>query len=301
MLQAAAFQLGDAVGVGAQHEGAEDGQTLRTGSILPDLRLAGLDEADVAQLADLAAVHGVGVGVLVGLDELLAGLEVVGGVGMDDGDVAVADGVSVHRAQLCRRLEEQLRGQGAALVQRLAAGDGSLGAVCGKLRRIDDVGAAGQHIAGDAVHGAARLACQNAGGLYHIVVDGRHLQHIGERGPAAVLVQVAGDGGHVQGLAVGSHALGQRGIGLGQAVVLAELNGLAAVLGYGIVVRELVMHQTGLCLVDKALLVEGLHLVGHGAGGVLQAGRRVGKELEVHLQVVAFHVICPFCIKIFKN
>ena len=27
----------------------------------------------------------------------------------------------------------------------------------------------------------------------------------------------------------------------------------------------------------------------------------VGKELEVHLQVVAFHVICPFCIKIFKN
>ena len=115
------------------------------------------------------------------------------------------------------------------------------------------------------------------------------------------VVQVAGDGGHVQGLAVGSHALGQRSIGLGQAVVLAELNGLAAVLGYGIVVRELVMHQTGLCLVDKALLVEGLHLVGHGAGGVLQAGRRVGKELEVHLQVVAFHVICPFCIKIFKN
>ena len=114
-------------------------------------------------------------------------------------------------------------------------------------------------------------------------------------------MQVAGDGGHVQGLAVGSHALGQRGIGLGQAVVLAELNGLAAVLGYGIVVRELVMHQTGLCLVDKALLVEGLHLVGHGAGGVLQAGRRVGKELEVHLQVVGFHVICPFCIKIFKN
>ena len=279
MLQAAAFQLGDAVGVGAQHEGAEDGQTLRTGSVLPDLRLAGLDEADVAQLADLAAVHGVGVGVLVGLDELLAGLEVVGCVGMDDGDVAVADGVSVHRAQLCRRLEEQLRGQGAALVQRLAAGDGSLGAVCGKLRRIDDVGAAGQHIAGDAVHGAACLACQNAGGLYHIVVDG----------------------GHIQGLAVGSHALGQRGIGLGQAVVLAELNGLAAVLGYGIVVRELVMHQTGLCLVDKALLVEGLHLVGHGAGGVLQAGRRVGKELEVHLQVVAFHVICPFCIKTFKN
>ena len=140
-----------------------NGQTHRTGSVLPDLRLAGLDEADVAQLADLAAVHGVGVGVLVGLDELLAGLEVVGGVGMDDGDVAVADGVSVHRAQLCRRLEEQLRGQGAALVQRLAAGDGSLGAVCGKLRRIDDVGAAGQYIAGDAVHGAARLACQNAG------------------------------------------------------------------------------------------------------------------------------------------
>ena len=45
VLQAAAFQLGDAVGVGAQHEGTKDGQTLRTGSVLPDLRLAGLDEA----------------------------------------------------------------------------------------------------------------------------------------------------------------------------------------------------------------------------------------------------------------
>ena len=301
MLQAAALQLGHAVGVGTQHQRAEHCKTRRAGIVLPDLGLAGLDKADVAQLADLAAEHGVGVGVLVHLHELLAGLEVVGRIGVDDGNVAVTDGVGVHCAQLRRSLKEQLRGQGAALVQRLAAGDGSLGAVCGKLRRIDDVGAAGQHIAGDAVHGAARLACQNAGGLYHIVVDGRHLQHIGERGPAAVLVQVAGDGGHVQGLAVGSHALGQRGIGLGQAVVLAELNGLAAVLGYGIVVRELVMHQTGLCLVDKALLVEGLHLVGHGAGGVLQAGRRVGKELEVHLQVVAFHVICPFCIKIFKN
>ena len=283
--------------MGAQHEGAEDGQTLRTGSVLPDLCLAGLDEADVAQLADLAAVHGVRVGVLVHLHKLLAGLQVVGRIGVDDGNVAVTDGVRVHGPQLCRGPEEDLRGQGAGLVQRLAAVHGRLGAVFRHLGHIEDIGAACQHVAGDAVHGAARLAGQHAGGLHHIVVNGRHLEHIGQRGPAAILVQVAGDRGHVQGLAGGGHALRQRRGGLGQAVVLAEFNGLTAVLGHGVVVRKLVMHKAGLCLVDEALLVKGLHLLGHGGRGVVQAGRRIREPLEIDLHFVVFHIVCPFCIR----
>jgi hypothetical protein len=130
VFQTAAFQVGHAVGVGDQHERAEHIQTVGAGGIDPDNGLAGLDEADVAQLADLAAEHGVRVGVLVHLNELLAGLQVVGSVGVDDGNVAVADGVGVPRAQLGRRLKEQLRGQGAGLVQHQEAGNGSLGAVC---------------------------------------------------------------------------------------------------------------------------------------------------------------------------
>ena len=210
---------------------------------------------------------------------------------MDDGNVAVADGVGVHRAQLCRCLKEQLRGQGAALIQRFAAGDSCLGAVLPQLRRIDDIGAAGQHIAGDAVHGAAGLTGQHTGGLHHIVVDGGHLQNIGQRGPAAILVEVAGDSGHIQCLTVRGHALGQRSGCLGQAVVLAELNGLAAVLGHRVVVRKLVVHQTRLCLIDETLLVEGLHLFRHGSGGVQVFRKQLDVEILVHAHI-------PFSCKI---
>ena len=210
---------------------------------------------------------------------------------MDDGNVAVADGVGVHRAQLCRCLKEQLRGQGAGLVQCLAAGNGSLGAVCGQLGRIDHIGAARQHIAGNAVHGAACLTCQHTGGLHHIVVNGGHLQHVGQRSPAAVLVQIAGDGGHIQRLTVRGHALGQRSGCLRQAVVLAELNGLAAVLGHRVVVRKLVVYQTRLCLIDETLLIEGLHLFRHGSGGVQVFRKQLDVEILVHAHI-------PFSCKI---
>ena len=195
----------------------------------------------------------------------------------------------IHGTQLRRRPEEQLRGQGAGLVQLLAALHLRFGAVRILLGGIQHIGAARQHITGDAVHGAARLACQHTGGLHHIVVDGGHLQHVSQRGPAAILVQVAGDGGHVQSLTVRGHALGQRSGGLGQAVVLAELDGLAAVLGHRIVIRKLVMHQPGLCLVDEALLVEGLHLRGHGGGGVQGSfGKQLNVEV-VHSHYPFFH------------
>ena len=48
------------------------------------------------------------------------------------------------------------------------------------------------------------------------------------------------------------------------------------------------ISYSGRCLLSN-------FMAGRDANQVLQAGRRVGKELEVHLQVVAFHVICPFC------
>ena len=289
MFQTAALQLGHTVGMSTQHQRTEHGQTAGAGGVLPDLGLAGLHKADIAQLADLAAVHGLRVGILVRLNELLAGLQVIGGIGVDDGNVAVADGVRVHGTQLRRRPEEQFRGQGAGLVQLLAALHLRFGAVCILLGGIQHIGAARQHITGDAVHGAARLACQHTGGLHHVVVDGGHLQHVSQRGPAAILVQVAGDGGHVQGLTVRGHALGQRSGSLGQAVILAELDGLAAVLGHRIVIRKLVMHQPGLCLVDEALLVEGLHLRGHGGGGVQGSfGKQLNVEV-VHSHYPFFH------------
>ena len=161
VLQAPALQLGDAVGMGAQHQGAKHRIVAvavgRAGLVLPDLGLAGLDEADVAQFADLAPVHGLGVGVLVHLDPLLAGLEVIGGVGVDDGHIAVPQGVGVHGAQLSCRLEKQFGGQLAVKGQGGAAGHRRLGAVRTHLGRIDHVGAARQHVPGQGVQ--MRVAC----------------------------------------------------------------------------------------------------------------------------------------------
>ena len=217
---------------------------------------------------------------------------------MDDGHIAVAQGVGVHGAQLGRRLEEQLGGQLAVHGQGRAALHRGLPAG-GHLGGIDHVGAPRQHLPGDGVEGAAGLAGQDAGGLHHVVVDGGHLQHVGQGGPAAVLVQVALDHRDVQGLAVGGHALGQGGGGLGQAVVLAELDGLAAAHRHRVIVGELVVDQPGLSLVDEALLVEASHLGAHGGGGVQQvagAGLRLGKQLQVKRQFVPVHHVFPFFV-----
>ena len=49
--------------------------------------------------------------------------------------------------------------------------------------------------------------------------------------------------------------------------------------------RKLVVHKARLCLIDQALLVKGLHLHRHGAGGV---GLRVRKQLDVEIHHAFF-------------
>ena len=105
------------------------------------------------------------------------------------------------------------------------------------------VGAAVQHLAGDGVQGAARLAAQQLGGLHQVVVDGGKQQHIGQLDEAAVLRHSRGDDAHVELLTFGGHTFGQGRGGLGQGVILAELDGLTAILGDGMLLSELVMDQ----------------------------------------------------------
>ena len=210
---------------------------------------------------------------------------------MDDAHIAAAgraDGVSILHLQLGHRLLNQVHRQLGRGVQARTAAHGGLNAVA-HLRRVDHVGAAGQNVAHDGVHGAAALACQHAGGLHHVVVNGGHLHHVGQGHPAAVLVHLSGHRGHGQGLAFRGHTLGQGRGGLGQRVILAELDGLAVVGRDRVAVAELVMHQRRQRLVDEAALVKGLHLGAHAgaAGGVLQLLVRIRKQLQV--QLLPFH------------
>nr|DAE87973.1 MAG TPA: hypothetical protein [Caudoviricetes sp.] len=282
VLHAAAFQFGGGIGVCAQHQRAEHCKAGRAAGALPDLRFARHHKAHVVDLADLAVEDFLRGGVLVRLHPVRVLADVVAGVGVHNGHKAVADGVGVLALQQCHGLIDQIHRQLCSGIQIRTAGHGGLRAG-GDLRRIDHVGAAVQDIAHHGVHGAAALAGQNVGGLHHVVVDGGQVQHVGQCHPAAVLVHLCGDGGHLQCLSVRGHALGQRGSCLRQAVVPAELNGLAVVRRDGVAVAELVMHQRRLCQIQQGLLVVGLHLGGHAcrAGGVLQLGACVRKHLQI--------------------
>ena len=90
MLQAAAFQLGGGVGVGTQHQGAKHRKARGAAGARPDLCLAGLHKAHVADLADLALKDLIGAGVLVGLHPGRVLLQVVGRVRVDDAHIAAA-------------------------------------------------------------------------------------------------------------------------------------------------------------------------------------------------------------------
>ena len=213
---------------------------------------------------------------------------------MDDGDVAAINGVGVHGLELGRRLHDEFAGQLGRLVQIGAALHLGLYAV-GHLGRVDDIGAAHKDVAHHAVDGAARLRGKDLGGLNDVVVDGGQLQRVGDGGPAAVLLHLCRHGGDVQVLAVGGHALGQRRGRLGQTVVLAELDGLAAVGRDGVLIAELVVHQCRFRLIQQPLLVVGLHLGAHaGCGrGVLQLCAGLCEHLQIQLHGLVLHVFPP--------
>ena len=88
-------------------------------------------------------------------------------------------------------------------------------------------------------------------------------------------------GGHVKAVAVRGYTFGEGGERLGQRAVFAELDGLTAMLGYGVLVAELVMHKVRLSVVYEPILVVGMHAGGKALGGSsLRVG--VSKQAEVY-------------------
>nr|DAF90369.1 MAG TPA: hypothetical protein [Podoviridae sp. ctngc57] len=293
-LQAAAGDLGHAVGVLAQHQRGEHavvgggyaaaagGGFLGAGAVVPDLRLRGLHEAHARDLAQLAVEQLRGGGVLVGVDPAAVLPQVKGHIGVDDGHVLAVEAGHVLGLQGGRRLFDHLHRQlsggvhaAAGFHRRLRAG-GDLGAP-------QHVGARHQLVAHHGIHGQTRLAAQQLGGLHDHVVDGGQIQQVGDADEVAVLAHGGRQAGHVQRAAVGGHALGQGGHRLRQLVELSELNGLAVAPGNVPLLAELLVHQLGARLAQQHLVIKGFHLRrqvvagGAGGGGV----GHVSKQLQI--------------------
>ena len=106
-------------------------------------------------------------------------------------------------------------------------------------------------------------------------------QHVRAGDIVTVLRHSGFYGGHIQTIAVRSYTFGEGGESLGQRAVLAELYGFTAVLGYGILVSELVMHKVRLSVVYEPILIVGVHTRCKALGvGSLRVG--VSKQAEIY-------------------
>ena len=215
----------------------------------------------------------------------LAPIVVVGqvelAVGVNDTAVPAVDLGCVLALQ---EADSHLNGAGGQVVVGGLVGVGQGGTAGNLALGILDDGAGVQHFAGDGVQGAARLGGNCLGGNDQDRVDGGQHEHIGQGHIAAVLLDGGGDGGHGQALAVGSDTLGERSSHFGESVPLAELDGLTAVLGDGMLLGEHIMHQLRLYQVDQVVGVVHFHFVSQAIGsGGLGVGLAV-EQVEVHCQ-----------------
>nr|DAI02735.1 MAG TPA: hypothetical protein [Caudoviricetes sp.] len=267
------------------------------GSGMEDLCLCGLHKAHALDLADLALIDAVGVGVGLHIHPLLVAHQVIGGVGVDDTGKVAVDLLRVHDLQGAYSLADVIHRQVLVVLGGAVAAH-QLRAIL-RTTGVHHVGAASQHLAGDGVGGTAGLRCQQAGGLHQVVVDGRQLQNIGQLDVAAVLLDGGADHAHAQLLTGGGHTFCQGHQRLGQTVVLSELDGFTAVLGDGVLLAKLVMDQLRLGEVDEAHRVIHLHLVAQtgiqrGIGVCVKQVQHHRHQVQVVVNCV--HVIAPFRI-----
>nr|DAR49811.1 MAG TPA: hypothetical protein [Caudoviricetes sp.] len=267
VLQTAAGDIGNTVGVIRKNQsgvhvtlvGYLRAGGFVLGSVLPHLGAAGLHEADAVQLTDLVFVDVGGVHILVRGLPVRVLHQVILHVGVDDAHVITVDLGSILGLQGAHSLLDGVHSQIVVLAFGGAAAH-QIGAGSHRAVGILDNSTGVQNVAGNGVQRATGLRGDQLGGLHHVVVDGCQNQHIGQGDIAAVLLHGGLQLLHVQALAVGGHAFRQSGGHLRQGVILAELNGLAAVLGDGVLLAKLVMHQLRFCQIDQIVGVISLHL-----------------------------------------
>ena len=199
---------------------------------------------------------------------------------MDDSYKAVADRVGIHALEFSNGLEYQLIGQLGGLVQR-RAGQYLGYSAAGHLGCIHDISAGGYDIAGYSVKRASGLRAEKLCSLFYLRVNMGQFQHVRAGDIIAVLRHSSLYGGHVKAIAVRGYTFGEGCERLGQRAVFAELDGLTAILGYGVLVAELVMHKVRLSVVYEPILIVGVHTRCKALGvGSLRVG--VSKQAEVY-------------------
>ena len=264
------------------------------------LCLGAFHKAHALDHTDLTLVKILGVRILMGVLPARIVGEIVGAVGVNDAGVGAVD---LFRVLVLQRadgaldaLHRHIMVAGGIAAAKQITGIHGIGAVL-------HVGAAAKHLTGDGIQRSARLRAEQLGRHDQIVIHGGEQQQVGELHVAAVLVHRCLDHAHIQALTRGGHSLG-KGFGqLGQRIVLAELDRLAAMLRDGMLLSKLIVDQIGLGIVDQIVGVVGAHLLreplprrmrGHGAGGDIQltcSGVDVlacAEQLQVKIKCVFF-------------
>nr|DAE46362.1 MAG TPA: hypothetical protein [Caudoviricetes sp.] len=290
-LQRTALRIDDAEGILAEEVG-------RVGRALALVLVAGagqdgrervLDEAHAVQLADLAVIDLVRLGVLVRLDPLFGLAQVVGDGRMDHGVILAVDGRHAVLLHLRDRLGDHVRRQvGVAVSSARAAAGAHLGAGGrrGDIRAGRAEVVAVEHVRVGQQRVADELFLRLCGARAHLlgraedhVVVGAQLQTVGDAGVRAVLVDAALELGHAELLARRDHAFGQLA-GLLEGVPLAPLHGAAVVLRQRLLLAELGIKHLGAGVFEQLGVIKGLELrrkrVGAGEGG-----RRAGRGVDV--------------------
>ena len=208
---------------------------------------------------------------------------------MDDGHIVTVDLLGLLRLQETRCLEAVIHSQLVC---------GSQCASCALATGILYVGAAHQNLTRDGIQRFACLITQQSGGFHQVVVDGSQKQNIGQFHIIAVLRHSGGKSGHVQFSAVRSDTLGDGSQRLGERAVLAEFDGLTAVLRDRMLLAELVMHQQRLGIVDQVVGVIDLHFRRQvvGADAVVRGQVGVVEKLQIQCKLHKFveHRDSPF-------
>ena len=238
-----------------------------------------LHEAHAVQLADLALEDLAGGVILVHVQPIGAGSQVVGDAGVDHRDVFVPliEG-SLLLLQEGVGLIDGVRGQPVVgrghLVAALRGAGGNAVGVQGVC--VDHGGAGAQNVAHQGVGSRAAGSAHLFGGALDHGIDGVHLELVGDGGVVAVLLDLHAGLGDAELLAGGDDALLQGGHGLLEGVPLAPGDGLAVLPRKGLLLAQLGEDELGTRILQQLGVVVVLHGGGHtlggGLGSVVDAG-----------------------------
>ena len=246
-------------------------------AVLGNACLSREEEAESVKGTDLALVNVIRICVLLIIDPVLVGHDVMGDAGMDDHCVMGAvDGGRILLAQEGGRLRDNLGRKLSVGGNACTRGYGRLASVISYNRRVDDVGAGAELVSYLLVHGKSRLLGMKIDELGNAKVDVSHRYKIGEGSERTEL-----DDGHAdlflhRVAGVGGNAFLQY-VGRLVRKEASPVDSLAGVFGNGFFFAELMVHKVRQRSLEHSLRIE----LGHAGSEIGRAGVCGGNRLRV--------------------